>query len=86
MNTSAPNDSRARLPAHAQAAAVAAAGFAGIAGFEVALALGAPLGRAAWGGTHVYLPTGLRIASGAAALIWALAPWWFSAAAGSRYR
>jgi hypothetical protein len=63
----------AERPARARVAVAAAAGFAGIAGFEVALALGAPLGRAAWGGTHVYLPTGLQIASGAAAIIWALA-------------
>jgi len=60
----------AERPARARTAAAAAAGFAD---FELALALGAPLGRAAWGGTHVYLPAGLRIASGAAALIWALA-------------
>jgi hypothetical protein len=55
------------------AAAVAAIGFIAIAGFEVALALGAPLGRAAWGGTHVHLPTALRIASGFATIIWILA-------------
>ena len=58
----------------ARPAAVAAAiGFVGYAGFEVALALGAPLGRAAWGGIHAELPTGLRIASGGAAVFWILA-------------
>lgn len=49
-----------------QTAAVAAAvGFLAIAAFQVALALGAPLGRAAWGGFYEgQLPMGLRIASG----------------------
>lgn len=59
--------------ARSKAAVAAAAGFAGFAAFELALALGAPLGRAAMGGTHTYLPAGLRIVSGIAALIWALA-------------
>jgi hypothetical protein len=44
-----------------------------LAGFELALALGAPLGRAAMGGTHTYLSAGLRTASGALTVIWALA-------------
>jgi hypothetical protein len=58
----------------ARTAAVAAAvGFLVIAAFQVALALGAPLGRAAWGGTHVQLPVGLRIASVLAAGFWVLA-------------
>jgi hypothetical protein len=52
------------------AAIVAAIGYLGIAGFQVALALGAPLGHAAWGGKHRVLPTGLRVASGVAAVIW----------------
>lgn len=55
------------------AAVVAAVGFVGIAAFQVALALGAPLGRAAWGGTHVHLPIGLRIASAIAVGVWVLA-------------
>ena len=60
--------------ATARGAAVAAAvGFLVIAIFQAALALGAPLGRAAWGGTRTHLPTGLRIASGAAAVFWLLA-------------
>jgi hypothetical protein len=48
-------------------------GFVLVAGFQVALALGAPLGRAAWGGTHDRLPTRLRIASGFAAVVWIMA-------------
>ena len=31
--------------------------------FQALLAAGAPLGRLAWGGRHVVLPTGLRIGS-----------------------
>jgi hypothetical protein len=54
-------------------AVVAAVGFVVLAAFQVALALGAPLGRAAWGGTHVQLPTGLRVASAFAAAVWVLA-------------
>ena len=58
----------------ARTAAIAAAvGFLTIAAFQLALALGAPLGRAAWGGTHAQLPTGLRIASALAFGVWALA-------------
>ena len=40
----------------------------------MALALGAPWGRAAWGGTNEgVLPRSLRIASGFAALFWLMA-------------
>ena len=56
------------------AAAVAAGGFLVIAAFQVALVLGAPLGSAAWGGAYDgRLPTGLRIASGVAVVVWLLA-------------
>ncbi len=55
------------------AATVAAVGFLAIAGFQAALALGAPLGRAAWGGTRTHLPKSLRIASAIAAVFWVLA-------------
>ena len=56
------------------AAAIAAlVGFAVIAIFQAALALGAPVGRAAWGGTQAILPTRLRIASALAVGIWAFA-------------
>lgn len=37
--------------------------FAGLAVFQFALALGAPLGRFAWGGGHERLPAPLRIGS-----------------------
>lgn len=41
-----------------------------VAVFQLALALGAPLGRAAWGGrSEAVLPTRLRIASGLAAIL-----------------
>ncbi len=36
---------------------------AGLAIFQVALILGAPLGRLAWGGKHDVLPTNLRVSS-----------------------
>ena len=55
------------------AAAVAAIGFVLVAGFQVALALGAPWGRAAWGGAHERLPSALRVASAFAAVLWAVA-------------
>lgn len=55
------------------AAIAAAVGFLAIAGFQAALALGAPLGRAAWGGTRTHLPTSLRIASAVAVVFWVLA-------------
>jgi hypothetical protein len=43
---------------------------AGIAMFQVALALGAPLGQAAWGGQHEgVLPVRLRVASAVAAAV-----------------
>jgi hypothetical protein len=49
---------------------VAASLLAVIALFQLVLALGAPLGRMAWGGRHEgVLPTRLRIASGVTALL-----------------
>ncbi len=54
-------------------AAAAAVGFLAIAAFQVALAVGAPFGRAAWGGAYTYLPTGLRIASAFAVGVWLFA-------------
>lgn len=52
------------------AAAVAASGFIFLAGFQVFLALGAPWGRAAWGGVHEgVLPPGLRVASAVSAVV-----------------
>ncbi|MGI5242421.1 hypothetical protein [Dactylosporangium sp. CA-139066] len=52
-------------------ASAAAAGLAGVAAFQVALALGAPLGHAAWGGAYTVLPAGLRAGSAASALFMA---------------
>jgi hypothetical protein len=37
---------------------------------QVALALGAPLGRFAWGGRHDRLPRGLRLASAASVVLY----------------
>jgi hypothetical protein len=57
-----------------RAGAAAAVGFAGIAAYQVALALGAPFGSAAWGGAHPgTLPPGLRVASGVGAALWGFA-------------
>ena len=55
------------------AAILAAAGFLVIAVFQAALALGAPLGHAAWGGRQARLSTRLRIGSTVAVLFWILA-------------
>jgi hypothetical protein len=61
------------LPSVRSPAVAAAVGFLAIATFQLALALGAPLGRAAWGGTHTHLPMGLRVASAFTVGIWVLA-------------
>jgi len=45
------------------AAWIAVAGFFGLMCFQILLALGFPYGKAAWGGKHVKLPPGLRVAS-----------------------
>jgi hypothetical protein len=55
------------------AATLAAAGFLVIAAFQFALARGAPLGRAAYGGRNAELSPGLRRASAVAVVIWLLA-------------
>ena len=55
------------------AGAVAAAGFVLVASFQVALAVGIPWGRAAWGGAHDRLPRRLRVASAFAAGLWVAA-------------
>jgi len=51
------------------AAGAAAAGFVLVAGFQIALAFGAPWGRGAWGGAHEVLPIRQRMASTAAAVV-----------------
>jgi MFS-type transporter involved in bile tolerance (Atg22 family) len=43
---------------------------AALAVFEAALAAGAPLGDAAWGGSAAHLTTGQRVASAATAAFW----------------
>lgn len=35
----------------------------GLTAFQIALILGAPLGKYAWGGTHTILPVSLKVAS-----------------------
>ena len=50
--------------------------------FQGLLALGVPIGQAAWGGEHRVLPTNLRWASLAAVFILALAAWMVLARAG----
>ena len=55
------------------AAVIVAAGLLLIAAFQLALALGAPLGRAAWGGSHDRLPIRLRRSSAVAVVIWVIA-------------
>jgi hypothetical protein len=53
-------------------AIVVAAGFAGLVLFQLALAAGAPLGAAAWGGAEAVLPATLRIGSALAVLLYAV--------------
>ena len=55
------------------AATLAAVGFLLIAAFQATLALGAPLGRAAWGGKHRVLPANLRRSSAVAIVVWLIA-------------
>ncbi|WP_269304760.1 hypothetical protein [Aeromicrobium sp. HA] len=53
------------------AAAAACVVLAALAVFQVALALGAPIGRFAWGGQHEVLPTRLRIGSAVSVVLYA---------------
>ncbi len=53
------------------AASVAAVILAGLMLFQILLALGYPLGKAAWGGYYTELPTGLKIASVLSAALYA---------------
>jgi len=43
--------------------------------FQILLAIGLPLGEAAWGGTHRVLPPHLRVASALSSLLLGLAIW-----------
>lgn|ERR1017187_958277 len=54
-------------------ALVAAAGVAGMATFQILLAMGLPLGHAAFGGTNAVLPAKLRVASVISALLFVAA-------------
>lgn len=67
-----------------ETAAIIAAGLIGLLIlFQIALALGAPWGKAAWGGGNEgTLPRKLRLASAFSALVLALAAWVILAAAG----
>jgi hypothetical protein len=56
-----------------RAAQVATIGFAGMIVFEAALAVGARLGDAAWGGAHTQLTTGQRFGSAVSVLFYAAA-------------
>jgi len=56
-----------------RAAHLATIGFAGMIVFEAALAAGARLGAAAWGGAHAQLTTGQRVGSAVSVLFYAAA-------------
>jgi hypothetical protein len=56
-----------------RAAQVATIGFAGMIVFQVALAAGARLGDAAWGGAHAQLTTGQRFGSAVSVLFYVAA-------------
>jgi hypothetical protein len=56
-----------------RAAQVAIIGFAGTIVFEAALAAGARLGDAAWGGAHAQLTTGQRVGSAVSVLFYVVA-------------
>lgn len=54
-------------------AQVATLGFGALMAFQVALAAGAPLGHAAWGGSQAHLTAGQRIGSAAAVVFYVAA-------------
>ncbi len=57
-----------------KAAIAAAFGFTGMAAYQFALAAGAPLGKAAWGGGNEgRLPSPLRVGSGISIVVYAVA-------------
>jgi hypothetical protein len=65
MNRVTPSRRSARC-----SAVVAAIGYGIIVVFQAALAAGAPLGEAAWGGSDPRLSTGERVGSGVAVVLW----------------
>jgi hypothetical protein len=72
----------ARMLVHELFATAAVAVLALVLGFQLLLVAGAPFGHAAWGGRHRVLPTKLRAASAAAAVIIAVMAWVVLARAG----
>ena len=56
-----------------RAAQVATIGFVALVAFQAALAAGAPLGEAAWGGTDSQLGTGERVGSAVSVFVYLLA-------------
>lgn len=61
---------KSRIPAY-----IAVAGFAALTIFQILLAAGLPLGRAAYWGVHETLPPGLRIVSAVSAMLLIAAIW-----------
>jgi hypothetical protein len=57
------------------AALAAVVGFGCLAAFQLALALGAPLGHAAWGGSESHLSTGERVGSAISVVFYCAAAW-----------
>ena len=70
------------MTSHEMAAMVGTGVLGALAVFQILLAAGLPLGRAAWGGRHRVLPRNLRLGSLAAVGILALAAWMLLARAG----
>jgi hypothetical protein len=70
------------MSTHSKAAIVATAVLAALMCFQLLLAAGLPLGRAAWGGGHRVLPGSLRWGSLGAVAILGLAAWIVLARAG----
>lgn len=62
-----------RLQGGLMPATLAATGFAALGGVQLALALGAPLGHAAWGGESAELTSSQRVGSAVSVLIYAAA-------------
>src|SRR5580765_4654584 len=62
-----------RLQAGQIAAALAATGFVALGAFQLALALGAPFGHAAWGGGSADLTSAQRLGSAVSVVLYALA-------------
>ena len=62
-----------RLQAGQIAAALVATGFVALGAFQLALALGAPFGHAAWGGGSVDLTSSQRLGSAVSVVLYASA-------------